>query len=539
MIQPSSDDLSMKSVVVDDPSINRVTLTPSSSSSYFYSEFGCLNAKAAGYGGISLRIKAPAGISFTVEFGTGCGANAPTTSIDQTTTQLGWTFDGTEHLYTIPFSKYANLDTTQLYVVLFTGFSKAISLGPMAFYCGNSGAEYIVTPPVEPVEPVGSVATPVGTAPAVVIDTFPNADSNNLGFWHGYDDGMNVKFGTNKVTISTNDSDLAFYTEVVGSGCIDWTSYSSGYLHVAYTGNIDFTVSLLQHNQACNDSASPYPGTWDSLEAARYASATDIYMPINQFNVDLTKIIGFSFHGFFSTASLVLTKVEIVNSVPSGFNIPTKLPSGRFLFQCTRPNSFAFAIDDGDPVLAQQVIQTVKQYGIKVTFFTLGLPLIDPTTNLSNVYKEMMADGHQIAYHSFTHPPMEGLPDLASMDYEYDNDIAAVKQTFDGFTTTYFRPPFGTEGARMRQRLAVAMGVESPNIIEWSIDVEDWLWALTDTPQNQLTAFQGFVNQGGDLVVMHYLYNSTVDYLPQFIEMALATGKQLMRVDRKLNSLST
>ena len=125
------------------------------------------------------------------------------------------------------------------------------------------------------------------------------------------------------------------------------------------------------------------------------------------------------------------------------------------------------------------------------------------------------------------------------MDYEYDNDIAAVKQTFDGFTTTYFRPPFGTEGARMRQRLAVAMGVESPNIIEWSIDVEDWLWALTDTPQNQLTAFQGFVNQGGDLVVMHYLYNSTVDYLPQFIEMALATGKQLMRVDRKLNSLST
>lgn len=31
---------------------------------------------------------------------------------------------------------------------------------------------------------------------------------------------------------------------------------------------------------------------------------------------------------------------------------------------------------------------------------------------------------------------------------------------------------------------------------------------------------------------MHYLYPTTVQYLPQFIALAKATGKQLMRVDQ-------
>jgi peptidoglycan/xylan/chitin deacetylase (PgdA/CDA1 family) len=177
-------------------------------------------------------------------------------------------------------------------------------------------------------------------------------------------------------------------------------------------------------------------------------------------------------------------------------------------------------------------MQTIKKYNISVTFFTLGAPLQDPSTNLSNVYHEMQAAGHQIAYHSYTHPKMEGLPDYASIDYEYQNDMNVVKSLFNGYTTTYFRPPFGTEGARMRQRAAANFGTDNPQIIEWSVDVQDWMWADTATPEKQLTAFQDAVNAGGNLVVMHYLYASTVSYLPQFIEMAQKTGKQLMRVDQ-------
>lgn len=42
------------------------------------------------------------------------------------------------------------------------------------------------------------------------------------------------------------------------------------------------------------------------------------------------------------------------------------------------------------------------------------------------------------------------------------------------------------------------------------------------------------IAKGGTIVVCHYLYQSTVDYIPQFIALAKATGKQLMRVDQCL-----
>lgn len=64
--------------------------------------------------------------------------------------------------------------------------------------------------------------------------------------------------------------------------------------------------------------------------------------------------------------------------------------------------------------------------------------------------------------------------------------------------------------------------------------MQDWLWAMTSTPEKQITNFQNDVNKGGNLVVMHYLYDSTVSYLPQFIDIARKTGNQLMRVDQCL-----
>jgi len=175
-------------------------------------------------------------------------------------------------------------------------------------------------------------------------------------------------------------------------------------------------------------------------------------------------------------------------------------------------------------------MQIVREEGIKVTFFTVGAPLLDPGTNLSNVYKEMFSQGHQIALHSFTHPKMESLQ-VVDVDWELSQDISAVKSAL-GISSNYFRPPFGNEGAHIRQRLVKQ--IPAAKVVEWSVDVEDWLWALSPTPEKQLEAFKRDLAKGGNLVVMHYLYPSTVGYLKQFIQLAKATGKMLMRVDQCL-----
>ncbi|KAF2262955.1 hypothetical protein CC78DRAFT_618050 [Lojkania enalia] len=525
MIQPTSDDGTFTSLVVAN---NRVTLTPQNTDSYFYSKLACTNAKNK-YGGISLRIKAAAGtqISVTLESSSSCN-DQNVVSNTQSATELGWTFDGTEKLYSIPFSKYPNIDTSKMTTFFISGLSKPMTFGPMAFYCGNTVSEYIPDT-TNPTGPSATVPAPSGTAAALVIDKFANANSNALGFWHGGDEGMQLTYSGNKLTIKSTDADYSFYTQVA-AGCSDFRKYEGSYLHIAYSGTTSFTVALQQHNSACDESIAPYPETWDSAEASRYAKNGHIYIPINHFNVNLQRVIGLAIKGFYSTDPVTFSVIEVVPSVPSGFTVPADVETGDLIFSCKRPNSFAFAIDDGQPDMAQEVMEIIKSEGIKVTFFTVGAPLVDHSTNLSNVYKEMASQGHQIALHSFTHPKMEGLPNYAAIDWEYNEDIKATRDEL-GITTSYFRPPFGNEGARMRSRLANSVG-KKPTITNWSVDVEDWLWAETDTPEQQLTAFQRDVDKGGNLVVMHYLYPSTVSYLRQFIQIAKASGRDLMRVDQ-------
>jgi peptidoglycan/xylan/chitin deacetylase (PgdA/CDA1 family) len=540
MLQPSSDDGTMAPVAgrVDTSTgvivaNNHVTLTSlSDGSSYWYTMFGCLKATNI-YGGIGMTITAPKGTTMSIEIQTSsaCSSNNPVLN-DVLSTDLGWTFDGTEQYYTIPFSKFPGVDTDHLIAVLFSSISKTVTFGPIAFYCGTAGSAYPIPTTVQVVEPSSTVPATTGPS-AFVIDTFGNADTNNLGFWHGGDDTTTYTLSGRKMTINMKgNSDLSWYTQV-SNGCVDFTPNDNGYIHIAYTGSNAFTVALQQHNPTCNPNINPYPYTWDSVEASRYSNSakTDLYVPLSHFNINRTQTIGFALKGFYTTTATVFSKIEIVQTVPSGFLVPSKLLTAPMIFACTRPNSFAFAIDDGDPQYAQQVVSSVAAAGIHVTFFTVGAALLDTSTNFTNVYKSMLAAGHQVAYHSYTHPPMEGLPTLAAIDWELNNDIAAVSSTL-GITSNYFRPPFGTEGARIRQRLAAA--IPGAKFIEWSVDVQDWLWALTSTPENQITNFQSDVNKGGNLVVMHYLYNTTVSYIPQFIAIAKATGKQLMRVDQCL-----
>ena len=538
MLQPSSDDGTMAPVTgrVDTSTSvivanNHVTLTSvAGGSSYWYSMFGCLKATGL-YGGIGLTITAPKGTTMGIEIqtSTACSSNNPTLN-DLLSTDLGWTFDGTEHYYTIPFSKFPGIDTDHLIAVLFSSISKVVTFGPIAFYCGSTGSAYPVPSTVAVVEPTATIPATTGPS-AFVIDTFGNANTNNLGFWHGGDDTTTYTLSGGKMTINMKgNSDLSWYTQV-SNGCSDFTANDNSYLHIAYTGSNAFTIALQQHNPTCDPNINPFPYTWDSVEASRYSNTakTDAYVPLSHFNINRTLTVGFALKGFYTTTSTVFSKIEIVKTVPTGFLVPSKLTTAPLIFACTRPNSFAFAIDDGDPQYAQQIVSGVAAAGIHVTFFTVGAALLDTSTNLTSVYNGMLAAGHQVAYHSYTHPPMEGLPSLAAIDWELNNDIAAVSKTL-GITSTYFRPPFGTEGARIRQRLAAL--IPGAKFVEWSVDVQDWLWALSSTPENQITNFQSDVDKGGNLVVMHYLYNTTVSYLPQFIAIAKKTGKQLMRVDQ-------
>jgi Polysaccharide deacetylase len=434
--ESSSDDGTMKSVIVDTSKKNHVTFTPANTNSYWYTEFGCLSATNK-YGGIGFTATAVKGSTFSVDIQTSasCDSGNYVSHIVSSAT-LGITFDGTEKYYTLPFSKFANLDLGHITAIQFLGFNHAVKYGPIAAYCGTTGKAFAVPATVPVVEPSSTIPATTGPT-SYVIDAFANADSNALGHYHGGDDATTYKLSGGKIIFNTaGNSDLSWYTQVTDT-CTDLTKQDSSYLHIAYTGSNAFSVALQQHNSKCDETINPYPFTWDDVEASRYTNTakTDIYIPLSHFKIDKTKSIGFALKGFYTTATTTVSKIEMVKTVPSGFLVPSKLTTAPLVFACTRPNSFAFAIDDGVPELAQQVVAAVKAAGVKFTFFTLGLPMQDTSTNFSAVYNEMLSLGHQVAYHSYTHPPMEGLPDLESIDWELTNDVAAVKQMLNGHTS--------------------------------------------------------------------------------------------------------
>lgn len=243
-----------------------------------------------------------------------------------------------------------------------------------------------------------------------VIDTFQYSDRNDLGFWHGAGENLDVHYDVDKnrgghyARFYPKDPDQNFHTQVSALHCTNFMPFRERYLHVVFSGSNKFSISLNQNNAECRPGRNPYPATWDTIEVRRYLSGkNDIYVPMSHFAVDLSKIVSVSFNGFYTGESVTLHRIEIIRNLPTGASVPLKLANGQMILKCSRPNSFAFGIDDGQPQFAQEVMNILEEEKVLVTFFVVGQGLRDKDTNFTEVYKEMLRRGHQVALHSNTH----------------------------------------------------------------------------------------------------------------------------------------
>ena len=148
----------------------------------------------------------------------------------------------------------------------------------------------------------------------------------------------------------------------------------------------------------------------DDDQGPASSEKTELFIPLSHFHINHNRIVSVSFTGFYTNVSLTLHRIEFVSTVPppspenGHFLIPEKAPSGTLLLRCSRPNSFAFGIDDGQPRFAQRVLRILDEEDVRATFFVVGAGLTDQSTNFTNFYREMMEKGHQVALHSNTHP---------------------------------------------------------------------------------------------------------------------------------------
>lgn len=159
------------------------------------------------------------------------------------------------------------------------------------------------------------------------------------------------------------------------------------------------------------------------------------------------------------------------------------------MFWDTNDNSRSIYLtfDDGPiPIVTPFVLNILKQYNAKATFFCIG----DNVRKHPDVFEKVKSDGHAIGNHTFNH--LKGW-DTADDDY-VDNFIQADKL----LDTKLFRPPYG----RMKKSQLKLLQQVKPDLkaIMWNVLSADF--DLDVTPEQCLNNV--VKNTGsGDIVLFH------------------------------------
>ena len=173
----------------------------------------------------------------------------------------------------------------------------------------------------------------------------------------------------------------------------------------------------------------------------------------------------------------------------------------------TNKKQIAITFDDGPhPYQTKEILQILDRYGVKATFFMVGVNV----RNYPDVAKEVIKRGHEVGNHTFTHSHLDLLDQSSVFD-----ELARCEGTLEElceYRPHLFRPP---EGAITDHVLQCAHDGDY-EIVLWSIDTRDW------EIKNAERIVECVLSQikSGDIILMHdYIGRGT--QTPQALERLL------------------
>ncbi|KAK4163498.1 hypothetical protein QBC43DRAFT_319744 [Cladorrhinum sp. PSN259] len=118
---------------------------------------------------------------------------------------------------------------------------------------------------------------------------------------------------------------------------------------------------------------------------------------------------------------------------------------GAGIYDCKNAGDIALTFDDGPYLYTNDLLDKLKSYGAKATFFITGNNIAkghinDPKTPYPAVIKRMHAEGHQVASHTWSHENASQLTNTQFTNQMVWNEIAI--NSILGFFPTYMRPPY-------------------------------------------------------------------------------------------------
>lgn len=177
----------------------------------------------------------------------------------------------------------------------------------------------------------------------------------------------------------------------------------------------------------------------------------------------------------------------------------------------------ALTFDDGPSIYTEELLDGLKERGVKATFFVIGKSAV----SYPKIVKRESAEGHLIGNHTYNHVEITKIGDEKARE-----EIGKTNQVLEemlGKKIEYVRPPFGLWQKKLERELDVLP-------VMWSIDPLDWTTENVDEIVNKV------VTQAGenDIILLHDCYKSSVQAALRIVDILQKNGFEFVTVDELL-----
>lgn len=168
----------------------------------------------------------------------------------------------------------------------------------------------------------------------------------------------------------------------------------------------------------------------------------------------------------------------------------------------------ALTFDDGpDPTLTPKILDTLAKHGAKATFFVIGRE----AQKYPDLAKEIAAQGHEIASHSYAHTDLTRVSE-AAIKKDLATSVEVIKSL--GATPRFYRPPAGAYN-------------EAIDLAVRELGLTTVLWVNIggqDLPAGALVRRTVASMYDGAIILLYSNRQTTVDALDQIISTAENQG---------------
>ncbi|GKV65410.1 MULTISPECIES: polysaccharide deacetylase family protein [unclassified Sporosarcina] len=174
----------------------------------------------------------------------------------------------------------------------------------------------------------------------------------------------------------------------------------------------------------------------------------------------------------------------------------------------------ALTFDDGPhPKVTRQILDTLKKYNAKATFFMLG----NMVEKYPEIAREVQTAGHELGNHTWNHIDLTKLG--AEKARHEINRTSAIIENVTGQKATEFRPPYGAVNETVRNQTNLP-------VVLWDVDTLDW----KARDSNQLLANIKSAARDGSTILMHDIHQATADGLEAVLSYLQSEGYSFVKI---------